>query len=234
MSPWARGSIVLARFRGAPIRLHWTALIGFALFSRFSIDPAAWVAFLAVILVHELGHAIFVRRANAQVDELVIYGLGGECAWSGDVSPWHRALIAWGGVFGQLFALFVALILLAVLPTMPPFAHAFLTALVWPNLQLAAINLVPIKPLDGAEAWALPGILWRRLRRGRTRGQEKKRVTRLRLEARDRARVEVHTLEDEGPLTDEAHDVIERARLIALRASRPDDAADDKKTPRSR
>lgn len=233
MSPWARGSIVLARFRGAPIRLHWTVLIGLALFGRFSINPGAWLAFVVLILVHEIGHAIFVRRAHAQVDELVVYGLGGECAWSGDVNPTERALIAWGGVFGQLFALVVAVILLAVLPDLPPFAHAFLAALVWPNLQLAAINLIPIRPLDGAEAWALPGIVWRRLKRGRARGREKKNAARLRLEARDRARVEVHALEDEGPLTDEAHDVIERARLIALRASRPD-ARDPKKTPRSR
>jgi hypothetical protein len=51
-------------------------------------------------------------------------------------------------------------------------------ALVYTNLMIMALNLVPLRPLDGAEAWPLLGMLpeifgrWRTRRQGRALWQQ--------------------------------------------------------------
>jgi Zn-dependent protease len=155
-----RGYLTIARFRGAPIRIHWSTPVGALVFTRFMFLPGAWLGFFLIVLLHELGHAVLVRAARMQVVSIDVLGFGGLCRWYGVPSPRWRALIAWGGVFAQALLLVGTLLTLLVLP---PIRSTFLGQLfdtfLWTNGFIIALNLLPIPPLDGAEAWPLLGML---------------------------------------------------------------------------
>lgn len=143
-----------------PVRIHWSALLGAVFFSGFRFAPGAWLGFVLVILAHELGHALVVRATRQQLLGVDVHALGGECRWSGYASPLERALIAWGGVWAQLALFLVALPLSWLVgASLGAFGLDLFYALTWSSLFLAAINLLPVRPLDGAEAWKLPGLL---------------------------------------------------------------------------
>ncbi len=156
---WKLGSVA-----GVPIRMHWSAFLGALFFSGFRFAPGAWLGFFVVILIHELGHAFVVKRSRQRVLGVEIHAFGGHCQWAGNPSPIARAAIAWGGVWAQL-ALFVFALPLALLfgGSLGVYSAQFFNALTVTNLLLAAINLLPFKPLDGAEAWKLIP-LWRQRR----------------------------------------------------------------------
>ncbi len=162
------GYFRIGRFGPAPIRIHWSAPFGAFMFSGFRWAPSAWGAFVLLILIHELGHAVMVRAFRLQVTSIDVHGIGGVCNYYGSVGPLGRSLIAWGGVFGQLVLLAIALPLLLLLPkTLPLWGAHLLDALVFTNLWLMAINLLPVPGFDGAEAWKLFGknglpAWWRR------------------------------------------------------------------------
>ena len=167
-SSWKLGSLF-----GVPIRMHWTAIVGALFFSGFRIAPGAWLGFLIVILVHELGHALVVKATKQRVLGVEVHGYGGHCEWSGNPTPLGRASIAWGGVWAQM-GLFVLALPLAVMFSGGGSSHLddLLRALTVNNLFLAGINLIPVRPLDGAEAWKLFPLLrarWNASRRSAPR-----------------------------------------------------------------
>lgn len=154
------------------MHLHWSAALGALFFGGFRFAPGAWLGFLLVILVHELGHAFVVKATKQRVLGVTIQGLGGECQWSGNATPLQRAAIAWGGVWAQL-ALFVVALPVSWLvgPALGVFGAQLFYALTWSSLFLAALNLLPLPPLDGAEAWKLPGLLKKRFSERRLRAR---------------------------------------------------------------
>lgn len=160
----SRGWWTIGRLRGAPIRLHWTLPIGALVWSNFSFAPAFWLAFAALILVHELGHALLVLRFRLGLTEVAVHGAGGYCR-HGSGSRFEEAAVAWGGVLAQLGLLLT--VQLAALVLGPPRTiytaqayYVFTSA----NLWLVCINLLPLEPLDGAKAWPLLGMLRERWR----------------------------------------------------------------------
>ncbi len=159
-------SWTLFRLRGAPVRIHWSAPLGVWAFGGFVFDAVYLVAALGLVLVHEVGHALVVRAAGARVVELELNGLGGYCRWQGEVSPVGRAAIAFGGVWAQLALLFAAL---ALVPTGlfdgSRAGFVFFWVATQSNVWMVLLNLLPVKPLDGAEAWRLPLLLGRAARR---------------------------------------------------------------------
>jgi len=200
-----RAAWTIGRYRGAPIRLHATLLLGALFFSHGRIEPAAWLGFVLVILLHELGHAVLVARYRHKVVAIDLHALGGECSYSGEVTGWQRSVIAWGGVCAQAGLLAATATLLAVgLWPHDSFWAQLLATFLWPNAFNIGLNLIPIPPLDGAHAWELIGRVARRRRR---RGQSRA-AARVRAEARASNLV--------VPLADEtmAHleDVLDRAR----------------------
>lgn len=154
------GYLHIGTWRRIPIRVHWSTPVGMLLFGRFQFVPAFWLAFLLIVLLHEMGHAYVVRRVGAKVHSIDVLAIGGLCHWSGDVSPIARACIAWGGVWAQMILLAGTYLALAVhgWPTtleMAQLAAAFTTTNIW----MILFNLFPVRPLDGAEAWALFPLL---------------------------------------------------------------------------
>jgi membrane-associated protease RseP (regulator of RpoE activity) len=188
------------------------------------------VGYLLLVLLHELGHAAVVRYHGHEVESLDVHGLGGLCRWSGLATPIERATIAWGGVWAQMVIFAGAHVALAALgdPTsafVAQLAHAATSV----NLWLMAINLIPLPPLDGAEAWSLFRLLWVRQRAKKMRPSS---ITRLiavprevriheaRREELALKRFEVDDDGDDGDgqsLSPEAEELLERVRAIAAR-----------------
>ncbi|MDB5216952.1 MAG: hypothetical protein JWO86_4879 [Myxococcaceae bacterium] len=172
----------------APIRFHWSIPIGAFVLGRFRFVPWYWAAFLMLVIVHELGHAIMVRLARARVIAVEAHGGGGFCHWEGHVSELWRALISWGGVLAQLAAFVVAVVVIHVLgPPQSQMAAGLEKAFTDGNMWMAAMNLIPIPGLDGAEAWKIIPVLrrmWRRRREAST--------ARARLEKRMKATLAAH------------------------------------------
>lgn len=161
-----RGAITLARYRGAPIRLHWSVPIVAVMAGGLRFAPGAWLGLLLVVLLHEMGHAFWARHFRLDVTEIVIHGLGGHCAYQGQPTAKQRSIVAWGGVLAQGLVLTIALPVARLLPAASQFQADLYEMLISANLAIALFNLVPIPPLDGAEAWRLVPILVReRLRR---------------------------------------------------------------------
>jgi len=147
--------------RVGPLRLHWSLLLGLVLFCAPQPRPLLALGYVAVLLAHLLGHALAVAGTPLRVEGVVLHALGGELLGSGDVSPVRRSLIALCGVAAQ-----GVLLVLALRVSLPgELTEAFIRR----NGVMLLLNLIPVKPLDGALAWKLPQRL-RTARRLRFRG----------------------------------------------------------------
>jgi len=160
-----QGYLTVGRWRGAPIRLHFSLPLGALLFSGFRFEPVFWVAFFGLVLIHEFGHAMVARRLGQTVLSIDVTGFGGICRWAGSATDYDRSRIAWGGVAAQAVVLAVAVAVAFALPAEGSLLRAqLLSVFIGTNLWLMALNLLPLAPLDGAQAWRLPGQLLARHR----------------------------------------------------------------------
>lgn len=157
-----RGAITLFRYGGVPIRAHWSLPLVALLVGGARFAPGAWIGWLLVVTLHEMGHAFWALHYQMDVREILLHGLGGHCAYAGTPTPRQRSVVAWGGVMAQAIVFAVALPLSHVVPTHSAFAVDLYGVLIGANLWVALLNLVPIPPLDGAEAWKLVPMLFRR------------------------------------------------------------------------
>lgn len=149
---WQPG-LRVGRLFGAPVRVHWSSPIG--LFLVAGVNLAAACGFAVVLLVHEAGHALFVGRLHHRVVELNFHALGGECRWTGTATARDKATIAWGGVLAQVLLAACVDTCRSLVPRffVAAFASHLAATLVDANLAMAAFNLLPFAPLDGADAW---------------------------------------------------------------------------------
>jgi Zn-dependent protease len=218
------GTWTIARYRGAPVRLHASLILGALFFSYGAFAPGAWLGFALVILVHELGHAVLVTRYRYKVVAIDLHAFGGECSYRGDVGPFERSVIAWGGVLGQalLFAGAQTIYSLGLVPS-DPLSRELLAVFVGPNVLTMMFNLLPIAPLDGSRAWSLFGRLWARRRqrvRHRKRAARSPEDARRRARAAEALRAETRAADANTMLSDETMRELER---VMGRSSRDDD-----------
>jgi Zn-dependent protease len=103
----------------------------------------------------------------------------------GEATPLERAMIAFGGVWAQGLLAAATCACAALTPARSAMATDLVEMFTRYNLYNAAFNLIPMRPLDGAEAWKLFPLLWKRARRSGRRRQK----------ARDRA--ELNAIEGE-------------------------------------
>ncbi|TNF33872.1 MAG: hypothetical protein EP329_07820 [Deltaproteobacteria bacterium] len=156
------GYLHWGRYRGAPLRLHWSLPLGMVALSGFAFAPLAWLAVLALVLVHEAGHASAIKRYNLRIVGVDLHGLGGETHWLGRPTLRQRVAIAWAGVMAQLVAFVVVALLNAAFgPAHELWLQQVVSVYTTGNLIMMALNLLPLPGLDGELAWMiLPG--WRR------------------------------------------------------------------------
>jgi Zn-dependent protease len=159
-------------WRGVPIVLDWTVLVGlpwlYFLRKRNLADTAtAFVAFLLLLLIHELGHAAMAKWRKVPVIEIRLFFMHGYCRHEAPNKRADEIWIAWGGVAAQLAVLLLALGVSELLKAqaLVAYLHArpALEILIVANFIIMSINLLPVAPLDGAKAWLALPRLWKRL-----------------------------------------------------------------------
>ncbi len=142
----------------------------------------------AAVMLHELAHALAALQAGVTIDAILLLPLGGIAVTDGSaLSPGRPApdlaasprlgLLGWRNreiriaLAGPLVSLaaggFAAVLILAVAPEIRLWEEPFLTStnllrsLVWANLALGVLNLLPAYPLDAGHV--LRALLARRL-----------------------------------------------------------------------
>lgn len=146
-----------------PVSMHWTVLIAFAWLYLFFYDllatAIASAAFFALLVAHELGHVVVLRRRKIAVASIELFGIHGRTshAWA---SATDEIRIAWGGVGAQMVVLLVALgvgfaVESVAAPVVWVVAVPILFVFTKLNIFLMLIALLPIGPFDGHSAWAV-------------------------------------------------------------------------------
>jgi Zn-dependent protease len=166
-----KGSRKVGTIAGVPIRLHWSLVIlvifaiGPGMTASKVVSEAAWiVAVFACVLVHELAHSLLARHRGYKVRDVVLMPLGGFSEIIGiSNSPGDEAMISLVGPLAN-FTIAALLAIAAASSRMemwPPtlFARAWLVRILWANVALGALNLLPALPLDGGRV--LRGLLGR-------------------------------------------------------------------------
>jgi hypothetical protein len=242
------GYWLLGRWRSVPIKLHFSIAVGLLFFGGFRWRPGFFLAYPCLVLLHELGHAVLVRRCRHRVVSVEVSGLGGVCRWSGNASPFEEALTAWGGVLAQFVAFCAAHAWLSVQPPESAFGWDVAWTFTHSNLWMIAFNLLPIAPLDGARAWgilrafrerqptSLPHGTWRdrsptaqgawfdKLQRGRRSGDRSREPTAR--QSQSASEVEANP---DGPLSVEAQQAIDRlVKSVTGKGGITDKARDSK------
>jgi stage IV sporulation protein FB len=150
----------LGRVFGQPVSVHASLPLGLLFFTGMRFAPGAWLGIVVLVLMHELGHGALVKLRGGRVVSVTLHGLGGECAHTGATTPLDRAIIAWGGVLGQFWALPITYALLfAFGPPSTMFVAQLASVFIETNVIMIVINLLPMPPLDGARAWNIIPLL---------------------------------------------------------------------------
>jgi Zn-dependent protease len=150
------GYFRVGRLAGVDLRLHWSVPVGALVFGSLHFEPILWLAYMGVIVVHELGHALLVKAVGHRLVGVDLTGFGGHCRHRGKADALEQAIIAWGGVLAQTALLLATLLVVAVLGHATGHAGSLIEhAFVEINLWIVGMNLLPFAPLDGAHAWRI-------------------------------------------------------------------------------
>lgn len=155
---------------GASVYVHWSVvLIGTALFVGSIQTPFLafeWLAtYLAIIWIHEAGHAYVAKRFGYRAREIYLSFIHGLCVCEAPYHEKNASRLAWGGVLAQL-ALALPLIVISLIfgDNQPAAVRVLTTNLGYYNFFIACLNLIPAKGFDGEKAWHLIPIYFRELR----------------------------------------------------------------------
>ncbi|HKN16964.1 MAG TPA: site-2 protease family protein [Candidatus Sulfotelmatobacter sp.] len=168
-------SIHVGRLFGVDVRIHLTFLLLplFVFWTEYNVhgsangsrDLALVGIVLACVAAHEIGHMLVARRAGMIPKAVILLPLSGVTVFDeSHVEPPVTGAEAWkrdvrialtGPLVNFAFALLAAGIVYAVIPEANLWKWPFFQSgnlprsLVWANLYLAGINLLPAYPLDG-------------------------------------------------------------------------------------
>ncbi len=165
------------RLQRVRVCVHWSVLLLAALLVGFAgrqfLDAlAAAISFFGVMLLHEWGHVLAARRLRCHVDAVEIFPFFGRTLYSSPYARLDQAVVAWSGALLQLA---VATPIIAVVNrfgfTDWGAANAVLALFGYFSAGMAAFNLLPVAPLDGAQAWPMLPALARRQWRERASGR---------------------------------------------------------------
>jgi Zn-dependent protease/CBS domain-containing protein len=167
-------SILIGRLFGVEVRVHLTFLILplFVFWTEYSVHGAANggrdLALVGIILgcvaAHEAAHMLLARRAGMVAKAVILLPLSGVTLFDEARAEKLDAAGAWkrevrlalvGPLANLLLAALAAVVVLTVAPQVDLWKWPFLQpanlprSLVWANVYLAGLNLLPAYPLDG-------------------------------------------------------------------------------------
>ena len=166
-------SVQVGRLFGVEVRLHLTFLILplFVFWTESTVrsangprDLALVGIVLACVAAHEIGHMLVARRYGLIPKAVILLPLCGVTVFDESRSETIEPSAAWkrdvrialtGPLVNLVLAIIAAGIILPVVPGANLWKWPFLQAsnlprsLVWANLYLAGLNLLPTYPLDG-------------------------------------------------------------------------------------
>jgi Zn-dependent protease len=166
------GSFRLFQVAGIGVYLHWSWLLVayFELQYRVNIfssqvwNAAEYLTLFAIVLLHELGHALACRQVGGQANQIVLWPLGGIAY----VNPPPRpGAVLWSIAAGPLVNVVLAPVtigayIVAGLPgvreMITPDMLLYLRGVSLMNLVLLIFNMLPIYPLDGGQI--VQALLW--------------------------------------------------------------------------
>jgi Zn-dependent protease len=147
--------------RGIPVFVHWTVALVLAVILALVVTGGLpvlvlAVAWLGLILVHELGHASIAWQLGYDVEAIYLSPIHGLCIVEEARTRYDACLVAWGGVSAQA-ALFLpaASLSLGIGESLPNALHLALGMLTYWNGITILFNLTPVPPFDGATAWGI-------------------------------------------------------------------------------
>ena len=161
----------LLKWRGVPVVLSWTALLGLPYFyyrQRELVGMAiAFGCFFFLMLIHELGHAAVAKWRRVKVLEIRLYAVHGLCRHEEPDHEVDDIWIAWGGVAAQAVVLLIAWVARLQLDELAyllyPNTWLVLDILIPTNLTIIVLNMLPVPPFDGAKAWLVVPRLWAKM-----------------------------------------------------------------------
>lgn len=167
-------SIPAGRVFGVELRIHLTFLFLLVFVwltessARGKVSAGRGVALVAIIfgsvVLHELGHALMGMQAGAPARAIILLPIGGITVFDETQQPVEPGVLTWkrdirialtGPLVNLLLAFAAGSILLAVAPEINlwarPWVHSsnLARSLVWVNVWLGVLNLLPAYPLDG-------------------------------------------------------------------------------------
>jgi Zn-dependent protease len=158
----------LMEINGVKVFAHWSVLLISAVILLGAIsEPAPAFAGLAsyygVILLHECGHMVAAQRRHCAVWSIELYPIWGITRFSEPYSHFDHCVIAWGGVIAQVIVA-APIVVLTETFGYTRFQPLNTMLAIWGffSVFVAAFNLIPAPPLDGAIAWGILPALFRR------------------------------------------------------------------------
>jgi Zn-dependent protease len=153
------------RVLGAAVYLHWSVLVVIAILGLVSIESpihaaVAIASYLAVVVIHELGHALVASRLGYEVTEVRIGFLHGCCEHEMPDTLLDHVWIAWGGVLAQLAIAIPVLVIGSLTEGIDlGYLSPTIAFLGYFNLLVALLNLAPGPGMDGQIAWRVVPLL---------------------------------------------------------------------------
>lgn len=147
--------------RGVQIYVNWSlpflgAAIAYfpAMHSDGSVVASYFTALLcliALVVLHELGHAVAARACSMRVHAIVLSGYGGCCIVDIPNQRSQAALVFAGGLLAQLLVLVLTIGYLQVYgPSSSRVANSAVFVLVGINIIFMLVNLAPTQGSDGS------------------------------------------------------------------------------------
>jgi Zn-dependent protease len=155
---------------GAPVFLHWSVLVVVGALALLGLSSPIYAflsiaSYLAIIALHEIGHAYVARRFGCRVEAIRVAILHGWCEYEAPYYEWEDVLISWGGVAAQICVAVPVLLIAALLGDRElPYLGPIIVFLGYVNLLIAIINLAPAQGCDGKKAWRAIPLLFHQWR----------------------------------------------------------------------
>ena len=156
------GYLFSFNLKSVPIYIHWTFPAGGIFFSFFfGIKDllgifSLIVAYVALIIIHELGHAIAALRASSKVYSVLVTGSGGWCFADEPEEKSSKFIFYAGGLIAQLLLFFVTILWVTIIGNPEnQIGNYFILVFTFVNVLVFISNFIPSGENDGKKIYIL-------------------------------------------------------------------------------